>query len=177
LGEGGLKYVARALGFSHADVYKHVVPKAELRKLVVDRRVEATMEPLRAIVASTTPVPQWLRKLFDTLFATSRFHHLVHASEWKVPGIDADYGEVWKLLMQVLCLPKRPRPREGVPSARRGSPFQKSVLGYNSSRLALRAYQLRDFLSEGALQIGRNMPDVGDGEHVKFPLRVHANDR
>ena len=41
--------VARALGVSHAAVYRHVATKAELRDLVVGRWVEATMPPLRAI--------------------------------------------------------------------------------------------------------------------------------
>src|SRR5690242_4056558 len=43
--------VARALGVSHAAVYRHVATKAELRDLVVGRWVETTMPSLRAIVA------------------------------------------------------------------------------------------------------------------------------
>src|SRR6516162_2742260 len=42
--------VARALGVSHAAVYRHVTSKAELRDLVVGRLIEATMPALRAIV-------------------------------------------------------------------------------------------------------------------------------
>jgi AcrR family transcriptional regulator len=61
--------VARALGVSHAAVYRHVASKAELLDLVVGRWVEATMPPLRAIAAKTGPAPQRLRKLFDTLVA------------------------------------------------------------------------------------------------------------
>jgi AcrR family transcriptional regulator len=64
--------VARALGVSHAAVYQHVASKAELRQLVVSAWVEATMAPLRAIVASAGPAPQRLRRLFDTLSATKR---------------------------------------------------------------------------------------------------------
>jgi AcrR family transcriptional regulator len=64
--------VARALGVSHAAVYRHVATKAELRDLVVSRWVEATMSPLRAIVAKTGPAPQRLRRLIDTLIATKR---------------------------------------------------------------------------------------------------------
>lgn len=64
--------VARALGVSHAAVYRHVATKAELRELVVSRWVEATMSPLRAIVASTGPAPKRLRKLFDALIAIKR---------------------------------------------------------------------------------------------------------
>src|SRR5260221_6067557 len=54
--------VARALGVSHATVYRHVATKAELRDLVVGRWVEATMPPLRAIAALSGPAPQRLRR-------------------------------------------------------------------------------------------------------------------
>jgi AcrR family transcriptional regulator len=64
--------VARALGVSHAAVYRHVANKAELRDLVLGRWVEMTMPPLRAIVAQTGPAPERLRRLFDTLFAVKR---------------------------------------------------------------------------------------------------------
>jgi AcrR family transcriptional regulator len=64
--------VARALGVSHAAVYRHVASKAHLRDLVVSRWVEATMPPLRAIVAKPGPAPQRLRKLIDTLIAIKR---------------------------------------------------------------------------------------------------------
>jgi len=43
--------VARALGVSHAAVYRHVATKAELRELVAARWMDATMPPLRAIAA------------------------------------------------------------------------------------------------------------------------------
>jgi AcrR family transcriptional regulator len=64
--------VARALGVSHAAVYRHVATKAELRDLVVARWVEATMPPLRAIVAQPGPAPERLRRLFDALIAVKR---------------------------------------------------------------------------------------------------------
>jgi AcrR family transcriptional regulator len=64
--------VARALGVSHAAVYRHVATKAELRDLVVARWVEATMAPLRAVVAKPGPAPQRLRRLVDTLIAIKR---------------------------------------------------------------------------------------------------------
>ena len=41
--------VARALGVSHAAVYRHVATKAELRDLVVRRWVDETMPPRRAM--------------------------------------------------------------------------------------------------------------------------------
>lgn len=165
--------VARALGVSHAAVYRHVATKAELRDLVVGRWIEATMPPLRVIVAKAGPAPERLRRWFDTLiavkrrraaddpelfaayrtlaadaqsivtahinelvemvtaiiragvkegtfravdpvataravlFATSRFHHPVHAAEWSEPGIDAAFDDVWRLLMDGLCVAKR----------------------------------------------------------------------
>ena len=64
--------VARALGVSHTAVYKHVSSKAELRDLVVGQWLEATMPPLRAIVAWPDPAPQRLRKLVDALIAVKR---------------------------------------------------------------------------------------------------------
>ena len=36
------------------------------------------------------------------LFATSRFHHPLHAAEWADPNIDAAYADVWQLLMDGL---------------------------------------------------------------------------
>jgi len=64
--------VARALGVSHTAVYKHVSSKAELRDLVVSKWLEATMPPLRAIVARPGPAPKRLRKLVDALIAVKR---------------------------------------------------------------------------------------------------------
>lgn len=64
--------VARALGVSHAAVYRHVKTKAELRDLVVRRWVDETMPPLRALVARPGPAPKRLRQLFDTLIGAKR---------------------------------------------------------------------------------------------------------
>ena len=165
--------VARALGVSHAAVYRHVATKAELRELVVGRWAEATMPSLRVAAAQPGPAPLRLRQLFDALiavkrrraaedpelfaayrtlaadarsvvdahveelvnltatiirsgveegtfrpvdplaagravlFATSRFHHPAHAAEWADPAIDEAYNDVWKLLMNGLCVAKR----------------------------------------------------------------------
>jgi AcrR family transcriptional regulator len=162
--------VARALGVSHAAVYRHVKTKAELRHLVVQRWVDEMMPPLRAIVARPGPAPKRLRQLFDTLigakrrraaadpelftayrslaaetqsvaathvdelvrlcaaiirsgieegtfrhgdpvaasqailYATSRFHHPMHAMEWTDPKIDAVFDDVWRILMQGLSV-------------------------------------------------------------------------
>jgi AcrR family transcriptional regulator len=64
--------VARALGVSHAAVYRHVATKAELLDLVVGRWVEATMPPLRAIAVQPGSAPKRLRQLFDALIAVKR---------------------------------------------------------------------------------------------------------
>jgi AcrR family transcriptional regulator len=64
--------VARALGVSHAAVYRHVANKAELRDLVVGGWVETTMPALRDIVALRSPAPERLRRLLDTLIAVKR---------------------------------------------------------------------------------------------------------
>jgi AcrR family transcriptional regulator len=64
--------VARALGVSHAAVYRHVATKALLRDLVVARWLEATMPPLRAIASRPGPAPQRLRQFFDALIAVKR---------------------------------------------------------------------------------------------------------
>ena len=42
------------------------------------------------------------------LLATSRFHHPAHAAEWVNPAIDAAYNDVWKLLMDGLCVAESP---------------------------------------------------------------------
>ena len=42
------------------------------------------------------------------LVATSRFHHPAHAAEWVDPAIDAAYDDVWRLLMDGLCVAKSP---------------------------------------------------------------------
>lgn len=64
--------VARALGVSHAAVYRHVKTKAELRELVVQCWVDEMMPPLRALVARKGPAPKRLRQLFDTLISIKR---------------------------------------------------------------------------------------------------------
>src|SRR5882672_11140493 len=64
--------VARALGVSHAAVYRHVATKAELRDLVVGRWAEMTLPPLRAIAAKPGSAPKRLRQLFDALIAAKR---------------------------------------------------------------------------------------------------------
>ena len=40
------------------------------------------------------------------LVATSHFHHPAHAAEWVDPAIDAAYDDVWRMLMDGLCVAK-----------------------------------------------------------------------
>jgi AcrR family transcriptional regulator len=77
--------VARALGVSHAAVYRHVATKAELRDLVVGRWAEATMPPLRAITAQSGAAPERLKQFFDTLIA------IKHQRAFKDPDLFAAY--------------------------------------------------------------------------------------
>jgi AcrR family transcriptional regulator len=64
--------VARALGVSHAALYRHVANKAELRDLVIGGWVETVIPPLRAIADRPGPAPKRLRRLFDTLISIKR---------------------------------------------------------------------------------------------------------
>jgi len=54
------------------------------------------------------------------LFATSRFHHPVHADEWADPDTDAVYDDVWQMLMNGLCVAKSPS--QGSKQRRRQTP-------------------------------------------------------
>ena len=183
--------VARALGVSHAAVYKHVATKAELRDLVVAQWAEATMPSLRAIAQEPGTAPERLRRLVDALIAvkrrkaagdpelfaayrmlaagaqsvvaahveelvglvamviragveqgafrqvdpvamgrtvliaTSRFHHPAHAAEWAEPGIDAEFDDVWELVMNGLRAQGTPAGREKARSTSRDRPRKK----------------------------------------------------
>ncbi len=65
--------VARALGVSHAAVYRYFASKADLREAVVGRWLERTMPPLRAIAAAAgTDPPRRLRRFVDELIAAKR---------------------------------------------------------------------------------------------------------
>lgn len=64
--------VARALGVSHAAVYRHVASKAELRDLVVGRWIDQTMPPLRKAAESGGSAPRRLRRFVKALVASKR---------------------------------------------------------------------------------------------------------
>ena len=43
------------------------------------------------------------------LFATSRFHHPAHASDWVDPVLDVAFSDVWRLLMDGLVAIRKSR--------------------------------------------------------------------
>jgi AcrR family transcriptional regulator len=65
--------VARALGVSHAAVYRHFSSKAELREAVVGQWIDRIMPPLRAVARDGRRSPERrLRRFFDDLVAAKR---------------------------------------------------------------------------------------------------------
>lgn len=77
---------------------------AEEAREVVQAHVDELLGQLAHIIESgissqefqVTDSSQAARAVF---FATTRFHHPVHAKEWSNPAIDADFAEVWSLLL------------------------------------------------------------------------------
>ncbi len=69
----GVVDVARALGMSHSNVYKHFDSKSALFDAVAARWLAAVMAPLDKIVADkNAPAPERLKKWARTLAATKR---------------------------------------------------------------------------------------------------------
>ncbi len=64
--------VARALGVTHASVYRHFASKAELREAVVRQWLDRVMQPLAAIADAKGPAPKRLRQWVDALIAAKR---------------------------------------------------------------------------------------------------------
>lgn len=64
--------VARALGMSHGNVYRHFPSKAALREAVVARWLHAVVEPLEPIVTSPDPAPARLVRYIRTLAGLKR---------------------------------------------------------------------------------------------------------
>ncbi|WNE99899.1 TetR family transcriptional regulator [Streptomyces luomodiensis] len=65
--------VARALGVSHASVYRHFPSKAALREAVARRWLGRAREPLAAVAADTRQAaPERLRTWLTTLFTAKR---------------------------------------------------------------------------------------------------------
>jgi AcrR family transcriptional regulator len=103
--------VARKLGMSHANVYRHFASKAALQDAVAQRWLHALMAPLEACVASKLPAEQrlrewvWLltrakrRKVLDDpeLFAT--YHALAEQSREVVA---AHVGELASQIARII---------------------------------------------------------------------------
>lgn len=64
--------VARALGMSHSNVYKHFPSKEALWAAVAERWLHALSEPLARIVESEGPAAPRLRRWFHALHAAKR---------------------------------------------------------------------------------------------------------
>lgn len=64
--------VARALGVSHASVYRHFESKAALRDAVAERWLARIAAPLAAAAAEMGPAPARLRRWLYLLAATKR---------------------------------------------------------------------------------------------------------
>ncbi|NKC32210.1 TetR family transcriptional regulator [Falsiroseomonas selenitidurans] len=64
--------VARALGMSHGNVYRHFPSKAALREAVVARWLHAVVEPLEPIVTGPEEAPARLARYIRTLAGLKR---------------------------------------------------------------------------------------------------------
>jgi AcrR family transcriptional regulator len=64
--------VARALGVTHASVYRHFASKAALRDAVVRRWLETMRPALEAVATEDGPAPARLRRWLDLLIAAKR---------------------------------------------------------------------------------------------------------
>lgn len=64
--------VARALGMSHANVYRHFASKAALREVVVERFLHAISGPLEEIVRGPGTAPERLAAWLRALYAAKR---------------------------------------------------------------------------------------------------------
>ncbi|MBW7456671.1 TetR family transcriptional regulator [Paenibacillus sepulcri] len=72
MAKSNLSDVARALGVSHAAIYRHFDNKAALREAMAERWLNHVMEPLNAIVANNDEPEIRLRSWLDTLRAFKR---------------------------------------------------------------------------------------------------------
>jgi AcrR family transcriptional regulator len=77
---------------------------AEEARAVVQSHIDELVNQLCQIVASgissgefkVTEAEPTAKAIFN---ATVRFHHPAHASEWSSPDIDAEFAQVWRLLV------------------------------------------------------------------------------
>jgi AcrR family transcriptional regulator len=103
--------VARALGVTHASVYRYFPSKSALRDAVVRQWLEIMMPPLEAVAAEEGPTPERLRRWLDLLIAGKRkrvaddpelfaaYHSLVaQARELVQAHVDALTGQAAKII-------------------------------------------------------------------------------
>ena len=103
--------VARALGVTHASVYRYFPSKSALRDAVVRQWLEIMMPPLDAVAAEEGPAPERLRRWLDLLVAGKRkrvaddpeffaaYHGLVlQARELVQAHVDALTGQAAKII-------------------------------------------------------------------------------
>jgi AcrR family transcriptional regulator len=64
--------VARALGVSHASVYRHFPSKADLRDAVTERWLAEVASPLAAVANEDGPAPERLLRWLDLLVSCKR---------------------------------------------------------------------------------------------------------
>ncbi|MFF2907220.1 TetR family transcriptional regulator [Paenibacillus sp. NPDC057934] len=74
LAKANMSDIARALGVSHAALYRHYDSKASLRKAVVERWMQGVFEPLKDAVAKEILPEQRLYRWLETLRDFKRDH-------------------------------------------------------------------------------------------------------
>lgn len=80
--------VARALGVSHGSVYRHFPSKVALREAVAKRWLDHVTEPLIAVVDSSGPATDRLKRWIQTL------HNIKKAKVLNDPEMFATYHEL-----------------------------------------------------------------------------------
>ncbi|XGV99495.1 MAG: TetR family transcriptional regulator [Leptolyngbya sp. BL-A-14] len=71
---------------------------------VVQAHIDELVQQLTQIIASGIASQEFAVTDAHTaakavFYATTRFHHPAHANEWSSPTIDADFAQVWRLLL------------------------------------------------------------------------------
>jgi AcrR family transcriptional regulator len=82
---------------------------AEEAREVVQAHVHELIQQLTQIIESGIASKEFLVTNADeaakaVFSATIRFHHPVHADEWSNPSIDADFEQVWRLMLTGLVI-------------------------------------------------------------------------
>lgn len=99
-----LMHLKRQKVFDDPELFATYHAIAEESRQVVQAHVEELIAQLTQIISSgmasqefkQADPAQTAKAIFQ---ATARFHHPAHASEWSDPNIDADFAQVWQLLL------------------------------------------------------------------------------